>query len=180
MIKVFAIAALISFVFASQIFLSSYPIPIVLNNQTYFPDIPVAVIANEVQTASLESVIPLPHGYIRLKANQVPVFGGGREALKYSNYRLNQLLLFKQDLYQWELGTAISIDPAQNSQRIDLSYSTDLLKVTTPLSNYYIEFPDGSTTFVTSDDGLYLYKLSRIGNITYIELTGCTTKTRYW
>lgn len=166
---------LVSIVIGSQSIINSYPSAILITNDTKFSTTfssisvnQITFSANQVQTITSGSVLPLSTGgYIKFKSNQVNT----REALKFNSYQLNHNFLLEKTLSPWSL-TPKQLLTNNPAQKITLSYTTDLIKVTTPLTNYYINFPVNSIVLISSDDNKILYRLSRNANSASITLMG--------
>ncbi len=151
----------------SQELLNSFPVDILVNNQTKFIGSfdsisanQISIQGNQIQISEGDVVKLSTGGYIKIKSNQISP-EGDREAYKYGNFKLNQVLLFSQDIYEWEANNfeMIIIESDNPAQKIELTYLGGQIQVTTPLTNYIIEKVN-SGVFITSDDGSLLYKLT--------------------
>lgn len=169
-----SITIVLFIIIGSQAFLSSYPTNIIINNETKFPTVDninanqVTIGANQIQISEGD-VLPLPKGeFIRFKAHQT---ANTREALKYSHYSLNHIMLLTQENFDnWNMkNTTLTIDYISH---IKLTFDEPLLKVETTEFAYFVTYPDNSFVFVSSDDKSMLYKLTRHGDLSSIQLIG--------
>ena len=114
-------------------------------------------------------VLPLSNGsFIQFKASQT---SNTREALKFSHYSLNHVLLLKQDNFNdWNMKLySLTIDC---KSPIELTFISPLLKVKTAENTYFIDYPDNTFVYVSSDDNSLLYKLTRHGDLSSVQLIG--------
>ncbi len=152
----------------NQEILNSFPVDVLVNNQTRFLGSfdsidanQVSIQGNQVQLSEGDAIKLSTGGYLKIKSNQVSP-EGDREAYKYGNFKLNQVLLFSQEVYQWDYSnfSKITIETNDPAQKIELTYlEYEHIQVNTPLTKYIIEKLNGGT-FITSDDGSILYKLT--------------------
>lgn len=156
----------------SQTFLSSYPVDIILNNNTRFADSFNTISENKLILSANQ--IPLtPGDVITLKTGgylKITHLDGNIEAYKYNTYKLHQNILFSQNIYLWNTKNPISLEV--DNQLINLTKLPDTILVETPMSRYELLLKNNSFTFITSDDNNLLYKLSQSGDTITVTAIG--------
>lgn len=175
-IRTFKILSLITIllvlIIGSQEFLNSYPVDILITNDTVFANSFTNISNTEIIISANQ--IPLNNGdVITLKTGgyiKITHVNGNTEAYKYNKYKFHQNILFTQTLYKWNTLNPISLETGD--QIITLTKLPSTILVETPLSRYELLLSDNSFTFITSDDGNFLYKLSQSNNIITITAIG--------
>lgn len=156
----------------SQTFLSSYPVDIILNNNTRFADSFNTISENKLILSANQ--IPLtPGDVITLKTGgylKITYLDGNIEAYKYNTYKLHHNIFFSQNIYTWNTKNPISLEV--NNQSINLTKLSNNILVETQLSRYDLVLKNNSFTFVTTDDNSFLYKLSQSEDIITITAIG--------
>lgn len=166
------ITIILLLIIGSQEFLNSYPVDILITNNTRFSDSfsisdsKIIISANQIPLNEGDVVTLKTGGFI--KFNNISL--SGIEGYKYNKYKLHQNILFSQNLYTWSILTPISLETG--NQIITLTKLPSTILVETTLSRYELLLKSGGFTFITTDDNNFLYKLSQSDNTIIITAIG--------
>ncbi len=161
-------------IISSQSFLSSYPVAVLINNNTKFTgtfdqitDNKIIISANQIPITPGDVIAIKNDGYLKF----INITSSGDiEAYKYNTYKLHQNILFSQNIYTWNTLNPISLETG--SSIINLTKLPNTILVETPLSRYELILFSNSFTFITTDDNEFLYKLSSVENNIIITAIG--------